>query len=193
MNSNRKERRRGVKRGPYRGVGREVLDTEDSWTPESERSTRPRRMVNYREKSDEILESEDVSESESENENENEQMDESPEMHMALFKMVLGTMHGDLVISAEQPKLNELAAVCSGMYEMESNLKMTDGSMLTPTFYEQNRTENNRTPAPHFIQRDVPSPPGTPLILKAYQTDQYYADPVAMAQLQHIQRPFIHY
>lgn len=196
VNSSRKERRKGVKRGPYRatpGTNRDLPDTEDSWTPDSERSVRARRSVNYREPKD-ISDEEEEDEEEGDDEGTDYRNKESSrsstklhsrphkvtvsERHAALFKMVLGVMHGDMIISADQPKLLDLATVCSEVYEMEfaqrqqrplnqrpqGKLDLPTG---TPIDYELDRAENNRTPGPiEFIKRDVPSPPGTPLAFK---------------------------
>lgn len=194
VDSSRKERRKGVKRGPYRATpstSRDLPDTEDSWTPDSERSVRTRRPVNYRE-------AKDISDEEEEREEEegttygNQGLSKSStrlhpklhkasasERHAALFKMVLSMMHGDMIVSADHPKLLDLAAICSEMYEMEFAQRQQrppldqrpqsklDLSTSLNINYELDRAENNRTPGPiEFIKRDVPSPPGTPLALK---------------------------
>ena len=173
-----------MKRGPYRAATKEYQDTEDSWTPESERSVRPRRSINYREAKDESSDSDSSSESEQES----IRAGEPPRRHSALFKMVLAMMHGDLVLPPEQPALSDLAAVCAEVFEMElKNQALLELTSITS--FEQDRTENNRTPAPQFIRRDVPSPPSTPASLKPYQPNilhpnNLYSNQVALMSLQ---------
>lgn len=209
INSSRKERKKGVKRGTYRAVSSKSsseLGEEENWNPGNElpreRSARPRKLVNYKEFKDEFSgvseeedddEDEDDDDVEGEDDEGKEKEDEGnqyggeydgnkhvkrtgtemstsnssvlKEIHQPLFKMVLDLMHGDATMTADQPKLFDLAVICSEILELERK----EAQVQLKARLEQERSEANRTPIPPiFVRRDVPSPPNTPVNLKGH-------------------------
>lgn len=88
--------------------------------------------------------------------------------HLALFKMVLSAMHGDLDLPADQPTLRDLAAVCAEVAELEQSQRIKpDPGQFEISLYDTDRTNSNRTPVSSpTIPRDVFTPPNTPVFTK---------------------------
>ena len=179
IDSSRKERRKGGKRGPYktRELSRSTTEeaspsklSSENWTPspDRERPRRGRKRVNYREARG--YAGEEGEESSGTEGSEGSQSDAvlpsksgKSYVHSPLFKMVLSTMHGDLVVPTDHPKLFELAAVCTELYERESK---QDSIVFINTLLEERRAANV-TPTT-FVPRDILTPPGTPIVTKPY-------------------------
>ncbi|PJF16912.1 hypothetical protein PSACC_03247, partial [Paramicrosporidium saccamoebae] len=189
IDSGRKERKRGVKRGPYRARG--LLSTESS-SPYSEKSCnnlagqddakasevwnmsdaygRPmrnaRKGVSYK---DVGKEEESSSDSDSSDEpvtpkNVVTAKVSTKSLHSALFNMVLSTMHGDFEIPPSYPTLRDLAAVCAEVVDRGCTKVDPEPILFTDPFEAIRKFNNTPTPPPLF--RDVPTPPGTPLGFK---------------------------
>lgn len=89
-------------------------------------------------------------------------------MHMPLFKMVMSTMHGDLVISKDHPTLRDLALICTELLQHEREASVvvkTDPAEIV----ERERQMFNHTPVGQYgspVLRDIPTPPTTPTMSK---------------------------
>jgi hypothetical protein len=86
-----------------------------------------------------------------------------PHPHYPLFKMVLNTMHDETAILTDQPRLSELAAVCSEVLERE---KRPDPVVFINTLVGHDDRKNQNVTPTSFVIRDAPTPPSTPLMAK---------------------------
>lgn len=100
--------------------------------------------------------------------------------HLALFKMVLSAMHGDLKLPADQPNLQDLAAVCAELTEMECDpkAKLNPGPTEASN-YDLDRTRNNKTPVTLTVPRDILTPPSTPVMSKMTDSLHYGVYPTS--------------
>lgn len=203
MNSSRKERKKGTRRGMYRAVSPQdssSVDSEDiTWALAKEltreRSTRHKKHINYKEGLEDVSDPNangneyghddyEDSDDDSETEDSDDVISGSGPMrklHQPLFKMVLDIMHGDVSVPSDQPKLWDLAAVCTEIIELE---KQEYHQMQLRS--EQDRQYSSKSPLPPiFIRRDAPSPPNTPISLKSLPSPHVQGSPPPPAFVHH--------